>query len=257
MRKRSIPTADHSSEAYAACVQRAVGDHAEHERLVDLLDVDGWQDSPVAAARLVADAILLLGRSDHPTLEWIFARLAALLEVSSETPIRELMVIARFRFANLVLGEDHDERANQLYTDALAESDPAWSVQSDILVNRGITWDALGDKQAAWADWTAVIESDTATYEARACALNNRADIYDKDDEPESAVADRTAVLALPETTYNRRFIAHARRAQARWKLEQEVSANEDIESILATPDIAAEQKISARLLRARWLVAP
>jgi hypothetical protein len=244
-----------SDELYAAFVQRAIGDHAEHERVIDLLDVDGWQDSPVSAARLVADAILLLGRSDHPALEWIFERLVVLMEVSTETAIKELVAIAGFRFANLVFGEGHDDIANQLYSEVLADSDPAWSVHSDILVNRGITWDKL-HKEAARADWTAVIESDTATYEARACALNNRADIYDDDDDPESAIADRTAVLALPETTYNRRFIAHARRALARWRLNQDVAANEDIELILATPDIAPEQKMSARLLRARWLIS-
>jgi hypothetical protein len=244
-----------NAEAYAAFVERAVGDQAEHERLVDLLDVDGWQDSPVAAARLAADAIPLLQRSSHPALEWIFARLVALLEGSSQSAIKELMVIARFRFANLVLGEGDYEQANELYSDALPGSDSTWSVRDVILVNRGITWLDLGNKEAARSDWTAVIESDTATYEARACALNNRADIYDDEDDPESAVADRTTVLALPDTTYDRRFIAHVRRARARWKLEQDVAANDDIESILTSPDIAVEQKMNARLLRAKWLI--
>jgi hypothetical protein len=245
-----------NEEAYAAFVGRAVGDHAEHELLIELLDVDGWQDSPVAAARLAADNIPLVGRSDHPALEWIFARLAALLEISSETAINELMVIARFRFANLVFGEGHCERANELYTDALADSDSAWSVQSGLLVNRGITWLELDNREAARSDWTNAIESDIASYEARACALNNRADLYDEDNDPESAVADRTAVLALPDTTYDRRFIALARRARARWRLKQDTAANEDIESILALPDVAVEQKMNARLLRARWLIS-
>jgi predicted negative regulator of RcsB-dependent stress response len=244
-----------NAEAYAAFVERVAGDHPEHERLVDLLDVDDWQDSPAAAARLAADTIPPLRRSNHPALEWIFARLAALLEASGQTAIKEVMVIARFRFANLVLGEGDYRKANELYSDALSDSDPSWSVRGAILVNRGITWLHLGNKEAAKSDWTAVVESDVATYEARACALNNRADIYDEENDPESAVADRTAVLALPDTTYDRRFIAHARRARARWKLKQDVAANDDIESILTSPDIAVEQKMNARLLRAKWLI--
>jgi tetratricopeptide (TPR) repeat protein len=241
--------------SYAAFVERAAGDHAEHERLVDLLDVDGWQDSPVAAARLAADAIPLLGRSDHPALDWIFARLEALLKVSSEPAVKELAVTAQFRFANLIFSERRSKRASELYSDAMADADPAWPVHSAILVNRGATWLNLGDKEAAKSDWTVVIESHAASYEARACALNNRADLYDEGDDPESAIADRTAVLALPDTTYDRRFIAYARRARARWKLGQDAAADEDIESILATPDIAVEQKMNARLLRARWLI--
>jgi tetratricopeptide (TPR) repeat protein len=247
-----------SQEAYHAFVERTAGDHVEHERLVDLLDAADWQHSPVASAQLLADIVPQLQRSDHPALDWIFSRLRAIQEASRE-PVDETIVTARFHFANLVLREGNFGLANQLYSDALAHSDPSWPVHANILNNRGITWQGLGNRDAAYADYTTVIESTVASNEARACALNNRADLHDEDDELDSAIADRTAVIALVDTTYDRRFIALARRARARWKLGDQAAANlanQDIEAILATADIAVEQKMNARLLRARHAIS-
>jgi tetratricopeptide (TPR) repeat protein len=243
-------------DAYHAFVQRSAGDHREHPNLVDLLDAADWSNSPVASATLAADTVPLLRRSDHPVLEWIFARLETIQEASKAVEIDELVATARFRFANLVLNEGDFGRANAQYADVLSQSDPSWSVHVGALNNRGITSLELGRKEAAVADFTEVIEAATATDEQRASALNNRADVYERDGELSSAVADRTAVLRLSETTYDRRFIALGRRSRALRKLGDDEGAYRDIDAILATPDIAAEQKMEARLVRAEWLMA-
>lgn len=240
---RSNPT------AYGAFVGRALRDHAEHDRVADLLDVDA---RPSAAwAWLAADAVPLLRRSDHPLVPMIFRKLA---ELEGEPGVDEATISARFREANLVLAEGDAGRASEMFTRALSAAKPAWSVYWRILNNRGITWLHLGQEELGVEDFTAVITADAADDESRACALNNRADVYETSDLS-AAIADRTAVLALTETTYDRRYIALARRARALWERGDTRGAYADVETILATDDIALEQKMEARLQRAKWLL--
>ncbi|WP_147376260.1 tetratricopeptide repeat protein [Micromonospora radicis] len=241
-------------EAYRAFVERAAGDHKDHPQLIDLLDAGDWTASPMFCARMAVNIIPLLQRSEHPTLVWIFSRLDSARQSNPMQALEEISATARFRLANLVLNEGSTDRANMLYTDALAACKPGWEVRFSILNNRGITWLKLNDRRSAMADFAAVIETASATDEVRACALNNRADVFDAEDDTDSAIADRTAVLDLAETTYNRRFIALVRRAQAWWKQGDQGRAYEDIISILAMDDIATEQKMAARLQRAEWL---
>jgi len=242
-------------DAYHAFVERAVADHREHEHVADLLDAGDWNESPVACAQLAADAVPLLGRSDHPALGRIFGWLTELQDACRQRDIDEILIMARYRFANLVLQEDDASGANTLYTEILADCDPAWPVHAKILNNRGITWHSLQREDAAMADYTAVVEAVTATDEIRACALNNRADIYDRNGDMAAAIADRTAVLNLADTTYDRRYIAHARRATTLRRAGNHAAAYQDIDAILSADDIAMEQKMEARLLRARWLI--
>ena len=244
-----------SQEAYHAFVERAAADHHEHPRLADLLDAGDWSQDPTACARMAADIVPSLRRSDHPALEPILGRLGALRDGSRQRDIDEIVAGARFRFANLVRADAGPGQANALYTELLADCDPRWPVHAAILNNRGITWLDLGRDDAAAADFTAVINAVTATEEARACALNNRADIHDDRGDLPSAVADRTAVLNLGETTYNRRYIAYSRRARTLWRLGRHDAALQDINAILATSDIVMEQKMAARLQRAQWLI--
>jgi hypothetical protein len=232
-------------EAYKAFVARTTADHCDHPNLVDLFNVEG--DSPPSWAWLAVDSLPLLRRSDHPLIAAIFTRLTA---YEAAPDVDEAIATARFRFANLVLNEEDAGRANELFTDALAYSQPAWPVYASMLNNRGITWLRLDRPDLAIADFTAVIEATTASDEARACALNNRADVYEPEDIT-AAVADRTAVLALANTTYDRRYIALARRARALQSRGDETGAQRDLESILEKPDIAVEQKMEARLQRA------
>jgi tetratricopeptide (TPR) repeat protein len=243
-------------DAYHAFVERAVADHREHEHVAELLDAGDWHESPAACAQLAADTVPLLGHSDHPVLERIFGRLAELQDACGQGEIDEILVTARYRFANLVLQEEDASRANALYTEILADCNPAWPVHARILDNRGITWNFLKREDAEIADYTAVIEAVTAADEVRACALNNRADIYDRNGDAAAAIADRTAVLDLADTTYDRRYIAHARRASALWRSGDHEAAYQDIDAILSADDIAMEQKMEARLLRARWLIS-
>ena len=226
-----------SQEAYHAFVERAAADHYEHSRLADLIDAGDWAQAPAVCARMAADIVPFLRRSDHPALEPILGRLTALRGGGRQPDIDEIVAGARFRFANLVGADSGPRQANALYTELLADCDPQWPVHAAILNNRGITWMDLGRDEAAAADFTAVIDAATATEEARACALNNRADIYDDRGDLSSAVADRTAVLSLAETTYNRRYIAYSRRARALWRLGRRDVALQDIDAILATPE--------------------
>jgi tetratricopeptide (TPR) repeat protein len=198
----------------------------------------------------------LLGRSDHPALEWIFGRLTELRGACGHGDIDRILVTARYRFANLVLQEGDAGRANALYSEILADCDPEWPVHAAILSNRGITWNFVKREDAEIADYTAVIEAATATDEMRACALNNRADIYDRNGDAAAAIAGRTAVLDLADTTYDRRYIALGRRASALRRVGDYEAAYQDIEAILSADDIAMEQKMEARLLRARWLIS-
>ncbi len=245
-----------SQDAYHAFVERSAADHREHERLANLLDVGDWRESPVRRAQLAVDTVPLLRRSDHPALEWILSRLMELQQACKLGKVDELVATARFRLANLFVNEGNISQANTLYTNVLEDCDPAWSVYANILNNRGITWDHLDRKDAAVADYTAVINAATATDEARACALNNRADIRDRDGDVASAIADRTAVLSLGQTTYDRRYIAYSRRARTLWRLGDHDGALQDIEAILSTVDIVMEQKMEARLQRARWFIS-
>ncbi len=244
-----------SQEAYNAFVERAAADHHEHPRLVGLLDAGEWSQTPAACARMAADIVPFLGRSDHPALEPILARLTALQDAVRQPDVDEIVATARFRFANLVRADRGPAQANALYTALLADCDPDWPVHAAILNNRGITWQDLRQDDAAAADYTAVINTATATEEARACALNNRADLHNARGDLASAIADRTAVLALGETTYNRRYIASSRRARTRWRLGEHDAALQDIDAILATDNIVMEQKMAARLQRAQWLL--
>jgi tetratricopeptide (TPR) repeat protein len=245
-----------NQDAYHAFVERSAADHRGHEHVAELLDIGDWRESPVPCAQMAADTVPLLRHSDHPALGWIFAQLTDLQKACRQRDIDELVTTARFRFANLVLNEGNASRANTLYTEVLADCDPAWPVHAGILNNRGITWEDLQREDDAVADFTAVIEAATATDEARASALNNRADIHNRNGDTASAIADRTAVLNLANTTYDRRYIAHARRARALWSLSDHDAAYRDIEAILSTPDIAMEQKMAARLQRAEWLIS-
>ncbi|MCX4632868.1 hypothetical protein [Streptomyces sp. NBC_01443] len=242
-------------QAYLAFVERTAGDHREHERLVDLLGVANPNDSPLACARLIASTVPLLQRSDHPALKWIFSRLDDLSLSFKEQDTEELAITARFQFANLVLNEGDTRRANSIFTETLSKCNPRWPVHKSLLNNRGITWLKLGDHESAKADFTVVIDDEMADDEARACSFNNRADIHDDEGDLLAAIADRTAVLNLSATSHNRRYIALGRRAIAQRKLGNTDHAHQDIESILHTIDISTEQKMSARLLRAEWLM--
>jgi tetratricopeptide (TPR) repeat protein len=245
-----------SPDAYSAFVERAAADYREHAELVDLLGVCDWDSSPVACARMAADIIPLLRRSDHPVLEWIFARFESARETTGNAEMEEIAATARFRFANLVLGEGDLRWANQLYTEILETCMPEWPSFAGAHNNRGIITLRDNRPDLAAADFTAVIDAAAATDEARACSLNNRADIYDEDGRPALAIADRTALLNLAQTTYDRRFIALARRARALRGIGDYEAALRDIAAILETPDIAVEQKMNARLMRAQWLIA-
>ena len=81
----------------------------------------------------------------------------------------------------------------------------------------------------------------------------NRADLSFSDGDFEAAVRDRTEVLALRSTSHNRRYIARIRRSRALWKLDRRSDALQDIAAILETSDIVPEQKMSARLQRAKF----
>ena len=159
-----------SQEVYHAFVERAAADHCEHPHLGDLLDVGDWSVTPAACARMAADMVPFLGRSDHPALEPIFARLTELRDACGQRDVNEIVATARFRFANLVRDDDEPQQANALYTGLLADCDPGWPVHAAILNNRGITWSDLRQDDAAADDFTAVINAATATDEARACA---------------------------------------------------------------------------------------
>ena len=241
-------------DAYRAFVGRAAADHHEHPHLAGLLHAGDWSQTPAACARMAADMVPFLQRSDHPALQPILARLTRLQEACGQPDIDQIVAGARFAFANLVRAGDEPGQANALYTRLLEDCDPAWPVHAAILNNRGITWLYLRQDDAAHADFTAVADAATATDEARACALNNRADIHDDRGDPAAAIADRTAVLSLAETTYDRRYIAYARRARTLWRTGEHDAALRDLDAILATPDIVMEQKMAARLERAGWI---
>jgi tetratricopeptide (TPR) repeat protein len=243
-----------SPDAYLAFAERTAADHCEHPHLVDLLDVGDWRETPVACARIAADIVPLLRRSDHPALEPVFTRLTSLQDACRQRDVDEIVATARLAFANLVRTHE-PERANTLYADLLAGCDPAWPVHADILSNRGITWLSVGEKDAAAADFTAVIDAATATDEARACALNNRAEIHEGRGDIAAAIADRSAVLSLAGTAYDRRYIAYSGRARNLWQLGERDAAMRDIDAILSAPDIVMEQKMAARLQRAQWLM--
>lgn len=242
-----------SPDAYGAFVSRAAGDHVEHPHLVDLLRVDDESVNSHAWATLAVDVIPLLRRSDHPMLVWLVERLDDLRREQDDSQLDELAVAAIFRTANLLL-EAEPERANELFTDALAAAESAWPVRARILNNRGNGWMSLDRPDLAMADYDSVIAAEVATDETRACALNNRADIHAAHD-PIASIADRTAVLDLVGTTYNRRFIALIRRARTLFVTGHDTDAFADIETILATDDIVPEQKMAARLQRAEWLI--
>lgn len=241
-------------EGYAAFVERAADDHADHPHLLDLLDRDP-ELRTADWARLLVDVIPLLRCSDHPAVRWIVDSVSELNAIRALGSYDEILATARFRIATLVFHEGDIKRANELYSEILTTSEPSWRTHASALNNRGITWATLGRTDLAITDFTSVIESSVATEEMRASALNNRADMLDQHD-PVASVADRTAVLALTQTTYNRRFIALSRRAGTRRRTGDHADAYDDIEAILASEDIAVEQKMSARLLRAEWRTA-
>ena len=241
--------------AYQGFVERAAADHTEHPRLLDLLIASATSELTVEGANLAVAVVRLLKRSNHPVLSWIFERFASIPTHASQDGLDELLVSMRFRFANLVINEGNMQKARELYTEALAQCDPAWPVHGEILNNRGIALLKLGQSEAAVADFSSVIDSPAASNEARACALNNRADVLFEDGEIVEAVAGRSAVLALSDTSYNRRYIALIRRARALQRLGDEAGALQDIDAILASDDIVVEQKMAARLQRAEWFV--
>lgn len=239
--------------AYQAFVERASVDHREHPSLSHLIDA-AQGSGPTGWAVIAAGVIPLLGRSDHPLLEPLLVQLAEMADVSGDEDVREGFLRARWHRGNLLLSERRWSEANSIYTEVLPEVSVGHSLRSDILNNRGIAWLELGEETLAVADFSAVVENAQSTNEARACALNNRADIFERD-QLTAAIADRTNVLSLADTSYNRRFIALVRRAQARKRLGDEDRALEDIRTILTTEDIATEQKMNARLVRAKWLI--
>ena len=236
-------------------MERAAADHTDHPRLLDLLTARIAEEAPLLGVQIGVAVIPLLKRSDHDAVKWIFDRLTSVQDGNGPEDTSQLLTIARFHVANLVLREGDTQRAYELYTAALAECDPASPEYGNLLNNRGITLIELDQPEAAIADFTAVIDASAASDEARACALNNRADELVKKNDLVGAIADRSGVLQLADTTYNRRYIALIRRATALRRTGDEAGANDDIETILATDDIAVEQKMAARLERANWLM--
>lgn len=244
-----------SPSAYIAFVERAAADHPDHPNLVDLLDVRNT-DELVEWASLLGGVIPLLSRSDHPVVSWILERLEEARLASAPGMLDASMATARFRFANLVRQDGDLERANTLYSEIVAKSDPSSSAHIGALNNRGITWARLGRNDLAREDFTTVIESDVAPAETRAMSYNNRADTYDDEGDAISAIADRAAVLELGDTTYNRRYIARIRRARVLRATGDRIGAEADVAAILKTDDIAVEQKMVARLERAKWRIS-
>jgi hypothetical protein len=148
-----------SASAYSAFVERAAADHRDHPSLVDLLDIKSI-DAVMEWAILLVGVIPLMRHSDHPTVNWILERLEEEARCDSATSsLDELVATARFRFATLVLQDGDAERANTLYSDVVATSDPSWYTHMHARNNRGATWQTLGRKDLAREDYTAVIES--------------------------------------------------------------------------------------------------
>ncbi|MEU4446534.1 hypothetical protein AB0K14_21070 [Actinosynnema sp. NPDC050801] len=240
-------------DAYRGFMERVVTDYADHPQLLDLLKASGDGKSTLSDLEQAVAVMQLLGRSDHPVTEWIFDRIAAAIAEGLIDKTCRLIATMRFKFANLVRQEDDAQQAYNLYTEALADCDPAWPEYDSILNNRGITLLELGHVEAATADFSTVIGSRSAAAETRACALNNRADIRDEQGDIHGAIADRSSVLELTGTSYDRRYIALARRAQSLRKRGSSAEAYDDVSKILDTEDIAIEQKMQARLLRVDW----
>lgn len=238
----------YSPARYAAFVDRAARDHPSHEQLLGLLNVDCERD-PETWFELVCSVIPHLGDPRSP-------RVASVLDLLQNRPPgdrRERAIAeACFAIANLWLAGGANRTAHMLYT-TLIESAPSGSeVRWQSYTNRGVVELRLGNRGRAEADFAAVISSPEASDESRACCLNNRADLRADEGNHLSAIEDRTAVVQLRETSYNRRYIALARRAQSLISLERFEEADEDIEAILFTADIAVEQKMAARLMRAK-----
>lgn len=240
-------------DAYRGFVERAVADHTDHPRLLDLLTASSSEASPISDLELAVAVMQLLGRSDHPIIEWILRRINTAIENGVVEEACQIVITARFKYANLVRLENDMRRARNLYTTVLGHCDPASREYGSILNNRGITFLDLEQHAAAVADFSAVIDSPSASAEARACALNNRADILADQGDLDGSIADRSSVLGLAGTSYDRRYIALARRAQTLRSRGNNTGAHEDIARILETNDIAVEQKMQARLLRAEW----
>ena len=232
---------------YAAFVGRAARDHAFHDQLLTLLDVQGEQD-PEMWFEMVCSLIPHLRNPRSPRV----AHVLGLLKARPADDRREnALAEAGFAISNLWLNAGAHETAHKLYT-VLVETVPALSeVRWQSYTNRGVIELGRGHRDQAEADFNAVISSPDASDESRACCLNNRADLRVDDGDHLGAIADRTAVLQLRETSYNRRYIALVRRAKSLWALERFEEADGDIEAILSTSDIAIEQKMAARLLRA------
>lgn len=100
------------------------------------------------------------------------------------------------------------------------------------------------------ADYTAVIDSATATDEARACALSNR-----RHKTWKRPSRDRTTLLELRLTSADRRYVALVRRAKEHWISGRREACLADLQNVLDTTDIATEQKMEARYKRAERLV--
>ncbi len=244
-----------SASAYTAFVERAASDHRDHPSLVDLLDVEHIDAMPAWTSLLVG-VIPLLRHSDHPAVAWILERLEEARTADVAGTLDEPVATARFWLATLVLHEGDAQRANALYSDVVATSDPSWYAHTHALNNRGATWQTLGRNDLARADYTAVIDSGVATDEIRAMSYNNRADTYDDEGDATGAIADRTAVLELSDTSFNRRYIALIRRARVLRTTGNQAGADTDVEAILTTDDIVIEQKMAACLERAKWRIA-
>jgi hypothetical protein len=241
------------TDAYRGFVERAVADHADHPRLLDLLTAVSSPESPTADLELAVAVMQLVGRSDHRVVRWIFERIDSAIEEGIFGKMCRTVATARFKFANLVRLEDDNLRARDLYTEALTCCDPSWLEYWSILNGRGITSCGLEENTSAMADFGAVIDSPIASAEIRASALNNRADVLARQGDLDGSIADRSSVLELAGTTYGRRYIALVRRARTQRQRGNAGSACDDIASILKTDDIAVEQKMQARLLRAEW----
>ncbi|WNV84864.1 hypothetical protein [Umezawaea sp. Da 62-37] len=240
-------------EAYRGFLERAVMDHTDHPRLLDLLKTGNDGKSALSDLEPAVAVMQLLGRSKHTVIDWVFGRIDATIAAGLVDRTCRLITTAHFKFANLVRVENDIQRAHDLYTEALIDCDPTWSEYDSILNNRGITLCELGQVEAATADYSAVIGSMSASAEIRACALNNRADILEKQGDIGAAIADRSSVLSLSGTSYDRRYIALAGRALAHRRQGDSDSARQDIAGILDAKDIAIEQKMQARLIRAEW----
>ena len=136
------------------------------------------------------------------------------------------------------------------YTSVIEMAHAPVDQKAKAMFNRGLTYSQFGETEKAIADYTSVIEMAHAPVDLKANALLNRGMKYSQRDQTEKELADYTSVIEMSPVPIDEKAIALFNRGVAHIQLGATDKAFADFTSVIEMQDAPIDQKAQALLNR-------